>query len=91
MVWAKPKPSPYPGKPEEIGEKNFTISEKSMLEINEWRKEHNKKCDIPEWMAFFTPTSKYTYTFCETGIGDNPQIHCQCGEKFYPPSASEDF
>lgn len=91
MVWMKPRPSLFPGKPEEDGEKIFTISEKAMLEIKAWKEEHNQKCEIPEWMAFFTPTSKYTYEFCETGLGDNPRIRCQCGEKFYPPAASEDL
>lgn len=77
------------GRHETAGEKTFTMPEDKMQEMAQWRREHDKKCRLPEWSGGVTPTSKYIYTFRESGLGDTIYIVCDCGEKFYSAAGDE--
>ena len=73
------------------GDKVFTIPAEKLAEIINWMNEHNKECGLPECYGGFTPTSKYTHTFRETGIGDNTKIVCDCGAEFYSAAGDENI
>ena len=84
------RPAPWPGSTDGH-DKTFHIDTKSFAEIEEWKNTHHMSCDIPEWRDGFTPTSKYSYQFRETGIGDEIKIICACGAEFAPVSQAENI
>ena len=58
----------------------FQIDEKETKKLNDWLKEHNKKCVFKDPANQGAIGGRLTYSFTPTGLGCVIKITCACGE-----------
>ena len=59
----------------------FELNEKDIKEFNEWKKEHDKTCELAKPGATGAIGGGLTYCFTPTGLGVITVIKCGCGEE----------